>query len=185
VETSQRIVDAVLGALSKALPEEIPSASQGTMNNVAMGGIDDEGKSWSYYETIGGGMGAWSGGEGESAVHSHMTNTMNTPIEALEHSYPLRITAYSIRRGSGGKGRNRGGDGIVREIEFLRPAHVTVLSERRRIPPYGLNGGDPGMTGKNLLLNEEGQAELPGKFTRVFKKGERLRIETPGGGGYG
>ena len=184
VETSQRIVDVVLGALSKALPEKIPSASQGTMNNVAMGGTDGEGRSWSYYETIGGGMGAWSGGNGESAVHCHMTNTMNTPVEALEHSFPLMVTAYSVRRGSGGEGRWRGGDGIVREITFLKDAHVTVLSERRRIPPYGLFGGKPGMTGRNVHIIGEKSTPLPAKFSMVFREGERLRIETPGGGGY-
>ena len=184
VETSQRIVDVVLGALSRALPDMIPSASQGTMNNVAMGGTDGEGNSWSYYETIGGGMGAWSGGNGESAVHCHMTNTMNTPVEALEHSFPLMVTAYSVRRGSGGEGRWRGGDGIVREIKFLKDTHVTVISERRRIPPYGLFGGKPGMTGRNVRVIGKKFTPLPAKFSMVFREGERLRIETPGGGGY-
>ncbi len=184
VETSQRIVDAVLGALHGALPDFIPSASQGTMNNVAMGGVW-EGSGWSYYETIGGGTGAWKGGDGESAVHSHMTNTMNTPIEALEHTYPLRITEYSVRRGSGGKGRNRGGDGIVREILFLDGANLTVISERRRIPPYGLGNGSPGERGRNLIMDGKAWKEMPSKFSVKMKKGNILRLETPGGGGYG
>ena len=185
VETSQRVVDVVLGALAKALPDTIPAASQGTMNNVAVGGVDPRtGRSFTYYETLGGGMGAWSGGDGESAVHSHMTNTMNTPVEALEHSYPFLIRRYAIRRGSGGNGTFRGGDGIVREIEFLTDVEVTVLSERRRIPPYGLFGGGPGEVGRNVFIHEGKMEDLPGKFTRRLKKGSRLRIETPGGGGY-
>ena len=185
VETSQRIVDVVLGALAKALPDLIPAASQGTMNNVAVGGVDPRtGRRFTYYETIGGGMGAWAGGNGESAVHSHMTNTMNTPVEALEHSYPFLVRSYAVRRGSGGKGTFRGGDGIVREIEFLTDVEVTVLSERRRIPPYGLFGGGPGEVGRNLLVCKGKTEELPAKFTRRLKKGSILRIETPGGGGY-
>ncbi len=185
VETSQRIVDAVLGALSKALPDIIPSASQGTMNNVAIGGIDPRtGKRFTYYETIGGGMGAWKGGDGESAVHSHMTNTMNTPVEALEHSYPFLVKEYSIRKNSGGEGKYRGGDGIVREIEVLTDVEVTVISERRRIPPYGLFGGKPGRTGRNVIIRNGKEEEMGGKFTARLKRGERLRIETPGGGGY-
>ena len=185
VETSQRIVDVVLGALSKALPDFIPSASQGTMNNVAIGGFDPiRNKPFTYYETIGGGMGAWKGGDGESAVHSHMTNTMNTPVEALEHAYPLRVVRYSVRRNSGGEGTYRGGDGIVRELEFLSDAQVTILSERRRIPPYGLFGGKPGSVGRNILITEKETKILPSKFSLKVKKGWRLRIETPGGGGY-
>ena len=185
VETSQRIVDVVLGALSKALPDLIPAASQGTMNNVAVGGTDPlRGGKFTYYETIGGGMGAWSGGDGESAVHSHMTNTMNTPVEALEHAYPFLVREYSVRRGSGGKGLRRGGDGIVREIEFLSDVEVTVLSERRRIPPYGLFGAQPGEVGRNIVIRD-GQRELMGgKFSLRLKRGDRLRVETPGGGGY-
>lgn len=185
VETSQRVVDVVLGALSKAIPERIPAASQGTMNNVAVGGKDERtGRGFTYYETIAGGMGAWSGGDGESAVHSHMTNTMNTPIEALEHAYPLLVREYSVRRGSGGHGMRRGGDGIVREIEFLSEVEVTVLSERRRIPPYGLFGGSPGEVGRNVLIEGNRERILPGKFTLKVRGGSRLRIETPGGGGY-
>ncbi len=184
VETSQRIVDVVLGALHQALPDYIPSASQGTMNNVAIGGVW-EGRHWSYYETIGGGMGAWREGDGESGVHSHMTNTMNTPVEALEHAYPLRITEYSIRKGSGGKGNKRGGDGIVRELLFLDEANLTVISERRRLSPYGLGGGSSGKSGKNLLKDNKGWKEMPSKFSTRIKKGYILRIETPGGGGHG
>lgn len=185
VETSQRIVDVVLGALAKALPEYIPAASQGTMNNVAIGGVDPRtGKSFTYYETIGGGMGAWYGGDGESAVHSHMTNTMNTPVEAMEHSFPFIVREYSVRRNSGGDGLRRGGDGIVREIEFLSEVEVTVLSERRRTPPYGLFGGQPGMVGKNTVIKGGKRESMPGKFSIRLKKGDRLRVETPGGGGY-
>ncbi len=185
VETSQRIVDAVLGALSRALPDVIPSASQGTMNNVSVGGVNPlTGESFTYYETIGGGTGAWAGGDGESAVHSHMTNTMNTPVEALEHAYPFLVREYSVRRGSGGEGLRRGGDGIVREIEFLTDVEVTVLSERRRIPPYGLFGGEPGKVGRNYVIRNGRTREMPGKFTERLRRGDVLRIETPGGGGY-
>ena len=186
VETSQRIVDVILGALSKALPETIPAASHGTMNNVTIGGIDTRnGKAFAYYETLGGGMGASAGGDGESAVHSHMTNKLNTPVEALEYGYPLLVTEYSIRRGTGGKGLNRGGDGIVREILLLSDAEVTVLSERRKIPPYGLSGGGPGKAGKNIVIRDGKTQEQPGKFFVSLKKGDTVRIETPGGGGYG
>ena len=185
VETSQRIVDAVLGALSKAVPDLIPAASQGTMNNVAIGGRDPRnGGIYTYYETVGGGMGAWKGGDGESAIHSHMTNTMNTPVEVLEHSYPFLVREFSIRRGSGGEGRWRGGDGIVREIELLGEAEVTVLSERRKRGPYGLFGGKPGKRGRNLVIRDGKVEEMPGKFSTRLKKGDRIRIETPGGGGY-
>ncbi len=185
VETSQRIVDVVLGALSKALPDKIPAASQGTMNNLTIGGIDPRsGRRFTYYETIGGGMGAWAGGDGESAVHSHMTNTMNTPVEALEHSYPLLVRTYSVRRGSGGRGLRKGGDGIIRELELLTDAEVTILSERRKIPPYGLFGGEPGSVGRNVVIRNGEISEVPGKTTLRLKKGDRVRIETPGGGGY-
>jgi len=186
VETSQRIVDVVLGALSAALPAVVPAASQGTMNNIAIGGVDPRtGRAFTYYETIGGGMGATAGGDGESAVHSHMTNTLNTPIEALEYAYPFLVKEYSIRRGTGGKGRHRGGDGLVREIQMLADVEVTVLSERRRIGPYGLAGGEAGTTGRNTVRKAEVLHERPGKFNEILKKGESLRIETPGGGGFG
>ncbi len=186
VETSQRIVDVVLGALSRALPHSIPAASQGTMNNVAIGGIDPRSESpFTYYETIGGGMGASALYDGESAVHSHMTNTMNTPVEALEHAYPFLVREYSVRKNSGGKGMRVGGDGIVREIEFLTDVEITVISERRRIPPYGLLGGEPGKVGENFLISGSKKIRMPSKFQAKAKKGDRLRIETPGGGGYG
>ncbi|MFO7556061.1 MAG: hydantoinase B/oxoprolinase family protein [Desulfobacterales bacterium] len=186
VEMSQRIVDVVLGALSRAVPETIPAASQGTMNNVTIGGVDlRKGKPFAYYETIGGGMGASFRCNGESAVHCHMTNTMNTPVEALEYSYPFLVTEYSVRRGTGGHGHHKGGDGIVREIELLSDAEVTVLSERRRIPPYGLFGGEPGSVGKNVIIRNKGSEQRGGKFSASLNKGDRLRIETPGGGGYG
>jgi N-methylhydantoinase B len=186
VEMSQRIVDVVLGALSKALPGKIPAASQGTMNNVTIGGIDPgNGRPFAYYETIGGGMGATVKSDGESAVHCHMTNTLNTPIEALEYSYPFVVTEYSIRRGTGGHGRHRGGDGIVREIELQADADVTVLSERRKIPPYGLFGGSPGAVGRNIVIRNGTVLEKGGKFSAALAKGDRLRVETPGGGGYG
>ncbi|ACO03927.1 5-oxoprolinase (5-oxo-L-prolinase) (Pyroglutamase) (5-OPase) [Persephonella marina EX-H1] len=186
VETSQRIVDVVLGALSKALPEFIPSASQGSMNNITIGGKDpDTNKEFTYYETIGGGMGAFAGGDGESAIQSHMTNTLNTPIEALEYAYPFMVTQYSVRKNSGGEGLFRGGDGIIREIKLLTDAEVTVISERRRIPPYGLFGGKPGEVGRNYIITEKGKILKEGKFSVKMKKGDRIRIETPGGGGYG
>ena len=186
VETSQRIVDVLLGALSKALPDFVPSASQGTMNNVTVGGIDPEtGTPFTYYETIGGGMGAWAKGNGESAVHSHMTNTLNTPIEALEFAYPFMVTEYSVRKGSGGKGLFNGGNGIVREFKFLTDVEVTVVSERRKIPPYGLFGGEPGKVGENWVVKNGKKVLKPAKFTEKLSAGDLLRIETPGGGGWG
>jgi N-methylhydantoinase B len=185
VETSQRIVDVVLGALSEAIPERIPAASQGTMNNVAVGGIDPRsGKPFAYYETIGGGMGASAECDGESAIHSHMTNTMNTPVEALEHAYPFFVREYSIRRNSGGNGSRRGGDGIVREIEFLTDVELTVISERRKTRPYGLLGGEEGREGRNILIVDGERREMPSKFHIKLSRGDRFRIETPGGGGY-
>ena len=186
VETSQRIVDVIMGALSQALSEIIPAASQGTMNNVTIGGVDPrDGGPFAYYETIGGGMGATARGDGESAVHSHMTNTLNTPIEALEYSYPFLVTEYSIRRGTGGSGSHRGGDGLVREIQLLSDAEITVLSERRKLSPYGLLGGKPGDVGKNLIVRSGKPTEKPGKFFASLRKSDVVRIETPGGGGYG
>jgi N-methylhydantoinase B len=186
VETSQRIVDTILGALAPALPNAVPAASQGTMNNLTIGGIHPAtGRPFAYYETIGGGAGASATSNGDSAVHSHMTNTLNTPVEALEYSYPLEITRYAIRRNSGGEGARRGGDGIVREIKLESEAEITLLSERRRIAPYGLNGGEPGHPGKNSLIQKGRITDLPGKFHRRLKAGDIIRIETPGGGGYG
>ncbi len=186
VETSQRLVDVIFLAMSQALPGKVPAASQGTMNNVAVGGVAARtGAPFAYYETLAGGMGAGAAGPGESAVHSHMTNTLNTPVEALEYAYPLVVREYCVRRGSGGEGRHPGGDGLCREVEFLSPAEVTVLSERRRHPPYGLSGGAPGATGRNVLIHGGEARELPGKCHFTAGKGDRLRVETPGGGGYG
>jgi N-methylhydantoinase B/oxoprolinase/acetone carboxylase alpha subunit len=182
VETSQRITDALLGAMAQAAPGRIPAASSGTMNNLTLGGYDSRAKkNFAYYETIAGGMGASPAGPGESAVHTHMTNSWNTPIEALENQYPLRVRRYEIRRGSGGKGRNAGGDGVIREIEFLTPCEVTILSDRRERGPYGLCGGGSGKPGRNTL---DGRA-VPAKANFQARAGEALRIETPGGGSWG
>jgi N-methylhydantoinase B/oxoprolinase/acetone carboxylase alpha subunit len=186
VETSQRIVDVLLGALAEALPGRIPAASQGTMNNIAVGGYDPVRKrNFTYYETIGGGMGASRERPGLSGVHTHMTNSLNTPLEALENYLPMRIRAYALRRGSGGSGRNRGGDGIVREYEFAVPARVTIMSERRVFPPYGLDGGSPGQCGRNGLISKGRKTILPSKADLKVQAGDVIRIETPGGGGYG
>lgn len=186
VETSQRIVDVILGALARALPDKIPAASQGTMNNVTVGGKNPAGgSSFAYYETIGGGMGGGKAAPGEDAVHSHMTNTLNTPVEALEYSYPLKVESYFIRWSSGGEGKQRGGSGIVREIRLLEDGEVTVISDRRRHPPYGLMGGKPGMPGKNTVFKNGILEEKPDKFNDKLAKGDRFRIETPGGGGFG
>ena len=180
VETSQRIVDTLLGALSQAFPDLIPSASCGTMNNIAIGN-----EKFAYYETIGGGMGGRPGKEGLSGVHTHMTNTLNTPVEALEHDYPIRIERYAIRENSGGKGKYRGGNGLIREYTFLEACTVTILSERRKTSPYGLFGGEPGKKGENLLIRGENKIFLPGKINLQVKKGDRIIIMTPGGGGWG
>jgi N-methylhydantoinase B/oxoprolinase/acetone carboxylase alpha subunit len=171
VETSQRIVDVVFGALRKALPDLVPAASQGTMNNFSFGG-----SGFAYYETIAGGMGARPGKHGVSGVHTHMTNTLNTPIEALEHAYPVRVTEYRLRHGSGGRGRFRGGDGIVREFEFLADADASIVSDRRRSRPWG---DPPGRPGRNSLNGRP----LPAKVNFRVRPGDRVRIETPGGGG--
>ena len=179
VETSTRIVDVVLGALSQALPDKIPACSQGTMNNLALG--NSAVHSWGYYETIAGGMGASKNAPGLSARHSHMTNTQNTPAEVLEINYPLRIKRYAIRRGSGGTGSHEGGNGVIREFEFLDTATLTILSERRVRSPWGIAGGAAGKAGANYL-NEQ---HLPAKVQRDVMQGDCLRIETPGGGGWG
>ncbi len=187
VETSQRIVDVLLGALAQALPDRIPAASQGTMNNVTIGGMDKRRASpqpFTYYETIGGGMGALPGSDGSSAIHTHMTNTLNTPVEALEYAYPLRVLRYEIRRASGGQGKHCGGDGIRRDIQVLADANVTLLTERRRLQPYGLAGGQPGKTGENVLIRAGNETTLPGKCSLELKPGDILSIRTPGGGGY-
>jgi N-methylhydantoinase B len=186
VETSQRIVDVLLGALAQANPARVPAASQGTMNNLVIGGWDPEReRAYTYYETIGGGMGAGPESPGADAIQCHMTNTLNTPVEALEYAYPFRVRRYEIRRGSGGAGQQPGGDGIGREIELLYPAQITLLTERRRFAPYGLAGGESGQPGRNLLIRNGEASELPGKATLTLPAGDVLRIETPGGGGYG
>ena len=179
VETSMRVVDLVLAALRQALPGRIPAASQGTMNNFAVG--QDGEASWAYYETLAGGMGAHAEGPGLSARHSHMTNTLNTPVEVVEQVYPMRVRRYALRRGSGGAGRHPGGEGIVREYEFLGPARFSLLAERRRHAPPGAAGGADGQVGRNRFNGED----LPGKCQRRVATGDRLVIETPGAGGWG
>jgi len=186
VETSQRLVDVLLGAFAKALPEKIPAASQGTMNNISFGGAG-----FAYYETMGGGAGAGPGFHGASAVHTHMTNSLNTPIEALEIDLPVIIETYAIRPQSGGKGKYRGGHGLIRAYRFLEPAQASILSERRRTRPYGLAGGEPGQPGENILqaAGEKGRPRrritLGSKANIEIKAGDTLIIKTPGGGGYG
>jgi N-methylhydantoinase B/oxoprolinase/acetone carboxylase alpha subunit len=188
VETSQRITDVLLGALAQAAPEGIPAASSGTMNNLSFGGGWAQ-DAFAYYETIAGGMGASKRAQGASAIHTHMTNSWNTPIEAFEHQFPLRIAGYRVRRGSGGAGAHRGGDGIVREFEFLTDAEVTLLSDRRQRGPWGLAGGKSGKPGRNTLLRDGARGgharKLPGKLRFDARPGDLLRIETPGGGGWG
>jgi len=186
VETSQRIVDVLLRALAKAIPGRIPSASSGTMNNLTIGGMDIRtNKPFAYYETVAGGMGARPTADGLSGVHTHMTNSLNTPAEALEYAYPLRVRRYSYRACSGGAGQYRGGDGLVREIELLADAQVTLLADRRRLAPYGLSGGEPGSTGTTTLIRPDAACVLPGKCSVSASKGDVVRIETPGGGGWG
>jgi N-methylhydantoinase B/oxoprolinase/acetone carboxylase alpha subunit len=187
VETSQRITDVVLGALAQALPQTIPAASQGTMNNVTLGGTDPRsGRAFAYYETAGGGMGGRPGLAGISGVHTHMSNTRNTPVEAFEQAFPLRIRTYALRQGSGGIGQYPGGDGLIREYEALTETSATILTDRRNSQPYGAQGGGPGTSGRNSLLRANGTWEtLPAKARIELHHGDRLRIETPGGGGYG
>jgi len=192
VETSQRIVDTVLGAFARALPDRIPAASAGTMNNLLIGGRDPrDGRPFAYYETLAGGHGAGPGWDGASAMQVHMTNTRNTPVESLEHAYPLRVRETRIRRRSGGAGRWRGGDGVVRALELLAPARVTVMSDRRVRGPYGLQGGAPGATGKNSVTrnsvssNARREQRLAGKFQIDLDAGAVLTVASPGGGGFG
>ncbi len=197
VETSQRIVDTVLGAFGRALPGQLPAASSGTMNNLLIGGHDprfdrdersEEARMFAYYETLAGGHGAGPSGAGASAMQVHMTNTRNTPVESLEHAYPLRVRSLRVRRGSGGRGRHAGGDGIERAIELLVPARVTVIAERRVLPPWGAAGGEPGARGRTRVRPPGRGARdetLPGKFTRSFDAGSVLTLESPGGGGWG
>ena len=183
-ETSQRVVDTVLGALAQAMPDVIPAASQGTMNNFTVGGFHD-GRQFVYYETLGGGHGGASGGIGISGRHCHMSNTLNTPVEALEYSLPMRVRRYQLRDGSGGEGVHHGGDGIVREYEFLVPSRVTISSERRLRPPYGVSGGAPGKRGTNTIWRDGVAEQVSGKYTDQLDAGDRVVIETPGGGGWG
>jgi N-methylhydantoinase B len=187
VETSQRIVDALLRALAQAIPDLIPAAASGTMNNLTIGGIDPRNREpFAYYETIAGGMGARPGKPGVSGVHTHMTNSLNTPAEALEYAYPLRVRQYSLRAGSGGEGQFRGGDGIVREIEVLTNCEVTLLADRRSRGPWGLSGGADGAPGKTFITRHDNSVEtMPAKFSTRLRKDERITIETPGGGGWG
>jgi N-methylhydantoinase B len=187
VETSQRITDVVLGALAQALPGRIPAASSGTMNNLTVGGWDAaRGRFFTYYETIAGGAGGGPQRPGLSGVHTHMTNTLNTPVEALELAYPFRVREYALRPGTGGAGLHRGGDGVRRVYEFLSPVTCTLMSDRRRFAPYGLQGGGAGAVGGNTLLRADGsELSLPGKITFHAGPGDRLVVETPGGGGWG
>src|SRR5438552_5099838 len=187
VETSQRIVDVLLRAMAQAVPDRIPAAAAGTMNNLTIGGMDPRnGEPFAYYETIAGGMGARPTKAGVSGIHTHMTNSLNTPAEALEYAYPFRVTRYSFRADSGGKGKHRGGDGIVREIEVLAESEVNLLADRRKRGPYGLGGGSAGKTGSTKVIRRNGKPEtLAGKAGARLQRGDRVRIESPGGGGYG
>lgn len=185
VETSQRITDVLFRAFSSALPEHMPALSQGTMNNLTVGGVDPRtGEPFAYYETVGGGMGAGPGGAGLSGVHVHMSNSLNTPVEALEHSYPFQITRYAIRRGSGGAGTHAGGDGLRRDLKVLAPARMTILSERRVSGPSGARGGEAGAPGENVLIRDGQENPLPGKATFSVETGDVISIRSPGGGGW-
>jgi N-methylhydantoinase B len=187
VETSQRIVDVLFRALARAAPDRIPAASSGSMSNLTVGGYDTiRARHFSYYETIAGGAGAALGYPGTSGIHTHMTNTLNTPIEALEAYYPMRVTEYRMRRGSGGRGKFAGGDGLIRELECLVDSNVSLLTERRVIAPWGLAGGGDGAVGTNFLVSKNGKrSKLPGKTNRDLPPGDRIRVETPGGGAWG
>lgn len=187
VETSQRIVDTLLRALAKAAPERVPAASAGTMSNLTIGGVDPRtGEPFTYYETTAGGTGARPGMDGISGVQTHMTNSLNTPVEALEYAYPFRVRRYGYRDGSGGAGRYRGGDGLVRELETLTRARLTLLADRRKFRPYGLEGGGQGKAGAAWIVKADGvRVELPGKCSRQLDAGDVVRVETPGGGGLG
>jgi N-methylhydantoinase B len=186
VETSQRIVDVLLRALTAACPERVPAASSGTMNNLTIGGIDPRTTMpYTYYETIAGGHGASPQLAGASAHHAHMTNSLNTPVEALEYAYPFRVRRYALRHNSGGAGLHAGGDGVVREIELLANAQVTLLADRRNLQPWGLSGGEPGAVGITTAIEEGVERTLPGKCTLELRAGSKLQIESPGGGGWG
>jgi N-methylhydantoinase B len=186
VETSQRITDVLMRAFAIALPDRMPALSQGTMNNITVGGVDPRtGEAFAYYETVGGGMGAGPTGPGLSGVHCHMSNSLNTPVEALEHAYPYRVTRYEIRRNSGGAGLHRGGDGLRRDLMLLGPARVTLLSERRIKGPSGAEGGEDGATGENVLIRDGAEESLPGKVTFTVDTGDVISVRSPGGGGWG
>lgn len=188
LETSQRIVDVLVGALDRALPGRGIAACQGTMNNVTLGGIDPRsGEPYTLYETIAGGAGAGPSWDGADGVHTHMTNTLNTPIEALEGAYPLRVTRYELRADTGGVGRHRGGLGIRRDLTAIgHTARVSLLGDRRRTAPYGAAGGMAGAVGEDLLILPDGRARrLPGKGSVLLEPGATLSVRTPGGGGYG
>jgi N-methylhydantoinase B len=188
VETSQRVTDVVFGALSEVMPERIPAASAGTMNNVTIGGPDPRlpgEPRYTYYETLAGGSGAGPGFAGTDAIHTHMTNTLNTPVEALEHAYPFRVTSYRLKRGSGGGGKHAGGDGVVRTYAFDSPSTVTLMTERRRRGPWGLQGGAAGEPGRNVLVRDGEERQLEPKCSDEVQAGDEVRIETPGGGGWG
>ena len=186
VETSQRITDVLFRAFAGALPDLIPALSQGTMNNTTVGGVDPRnGASFAYYETVGGGMGAGPTGDGLSGVHTHMSNSLNTPIEALEHAYPFRITRYELRQDSGGAGTHRGGDGLRRDLQLLCEGTVTLLSERRNRPPSGTRGGHDGSPGQNVLIRDGIEEPLPAKVTFSARSGDVVSIRSPGGGGWG
>jgi N-methylhydantoinase B len=186
VETSQRIVDVLLRALARILPLRVPAASAGTMTNLTIGGIDPRyGSPFAYYETTAGGMGARPDRDGVSGVHTHMTNSLNTPIEALEYAYPFRVLRYSYRPGTGGNGRFSGGDGLIRELELLTNAQVTLLADRQKLGPYGLQGGSDGVPGRVSILHDQDAQRIPGKCSVRVSKGDIVRVETPGGGGWG
>jgi N-methylhydantoinase B len=185
VETSQRIVDALLGAFAQALPDRIPAASQGTMNNTLIGGAATDGRPFTYYETIAGGMGGGPEGPGASGRHVHMTNTLNTPVEALEFAYPFRVERYEIRNGTGGGGRHPGGDGVRRDLQLLVEAEASLITDRRGHGPYGLQGGAAGAVGENVLIRGGEETGLPAKGQVDLLPGDVLSIRTPGGGGWG
>ena len=186
VETSQRIVDVLLKAFSSIIPEKVPAASQGTMNNLIIGGINFDGHQFTFYETIGGGYGARPTKDGVDGIHSHMTNTMNTPIEEIEARYPLMVVEYSLRKDSGGMGKYRGGLGIVRKFKALVPVVVSLLGERHKLPPWGLQGGEAGKIGVYYKITRTGEKIiLPSKGSVNLDTNELIVLETPGGGGYG